>query len=140
MLENVLRLLLSKFYSKQESELVGHQAMPSTSAVTLTPTTTAITGWGAVYEGVAPTDGYAAMRFTSASVDSIASAQTLNVNTFTTPQIVGDILMVACPIAKGQTFALCARGANDIQCWFTKTIGGGIRLLRNLFGKEVQYA
>lgn len=37
MLKNVLSLLLSKFYSKQESELVGHQAMPSSSVVRLTP-------------------------------------------------------------------------------------------------------
>ena len=28
MLKNTLSLLLSKFYSKQEAELVGHQAMP----------------------------------------------------------------------------------------------------------------
>lgn len=31
MLKNILSLLLSKFYSKQESEAVGHQAMPSPS-------------------------------------------------------------------------------------------------------------
>ena len=37
MLKNILSLLLSRFYSKQESELVGHQAMPSTNNVILTP-------------------------------------------------------------------------------------------------------
>ena len=47
MLKNILSLLLSKFYSKQESEAVGHQAMPSTQNVALTPTTTSIDGWGA---------------------------------------------------------------------------------------------
>lgn len=31
MLKNVLSLLLSKFYSKKESELVGHQALPASS-------------------------------------------------------------------------------------------------------------
>ena len=31
MLKNILSLLLSKFYSKQESEAVGHQAMPELS-------------------------------------------------------------------------------------------------------------
>lgn len=125
MLKNTLSLLLSKFYSKKESELVGHQAMPSTQNVALTPTTTSIDGWGAVYNGVAPTDGFACIRFTADTATCIASAQTQNVNVFTTPQVVGDILLCACPIAKGQVFTLCARQAKNIECWFTKTIGGG---------------
>lgn len=131
MLKNVLSLLLSKFYSKQESEAVGHQAMPSTQNVALTPTTTSIDGWGAVYNGVAPTDGFACIRFTADTATCIASAQTQNVNVFTTPQVVGDILLCACPIAKGQVFTLCARQAKNIECWFTKTIGGGYQALKN---------
>ena len=131
MLKNVLSLLLSKFYSKEESELVGHQAMPSTQNVALTPTTTSIDGWGAVYNGVAPTDGFACIRFTADTATCIASAQTQNVNVFTTPQVVGDILLCACPIAKGQVFTLCARQAKNIECWFTKTIGGGYQALKN---------
>lgn len=125
MLKNTLSLLLSKFYSKKESELVGHQAMPSTDNVALTPTTTSIDGWGAVCNGVAPTDGFACIRFTADTATCIASAQTQNVSVFTTPQVVGDILLCACPIAKGQVFTLCAREAKNIECWFTKTIGGG---------------
>lgn len=132
MLKNILSLLLSKFYSKQESEAVGHQAMPSTQNVALTPTTTSIDGWGAVYNGVAPTDGFACIRFTADTATCIASAQTQNVNVFTTPQVVGDILLCACPIAKGQVFTLCARQAKNIECWFTKTIGGGYQALKNV--------
>ena len=131
MLKNTLSLLLSKFYSKKGSELVGHQAMPSTQNVALTPTTTSIDGWGAVYNGVAPTDGFACIRFTADTATCIASAQTQNVNVFTTPQVVGDILLCACPIAKGQVFTLCARQAKNIECWFTKTIGGGYQALKN---------
>lgn len=131
MLKNTLSLLLSKFYSKKESELVGHQAMPSTDNVALTPTTTSIDGWGAVCNGVAPTDGFACIRFTADTATCIASAQTQNVNVFTTPQVVGDILLCACPIAKGQVFTLCARQAKNIECWFTKTIGGGYQTLKN---------
>lgn len=130
MLKNILSLLLSKFYSKEESELVGHQAMPSTQNVALTPTTTSIDDWGAVYNGVAPTDGFACIRFTADTATCIASAQTQNVNVFTTPQVVGDILLCACPIAKGQVFTLCARQAKNIECWFTKTIGG-VQSLKN---------
>ena len=130
MLKNILSLLLSKFYSKKESEAVGHQAMPSTQNVALTPTTTSIDDWGAVYNGVAPTDGFACIRFTADTATCIASAQTQNVNVFTTPQAVGDILLCACPIAKGQVFTLCARQAKNIECWFTKTIGG-VQSLKN---------
>lgn len=140
MLKNVLSLLLSKFYSKQESELVGHQAMPSTTSITLTPTTTSITDWGSVFQGIAPTDGFACIRFTADTATCIASAQIQNVNVFTTPQVVGDILLCACPIAKGQVFTLCAREAKNIECWFTKTIGGGYHFLRKIFCKEVAYA
>lgn len=128
MLKNVLSLLLSRFYSKNESELVGHQAMPSVSVITLSPTTSSVTGWTPVYEGIAPTDGYAAIRFTADSDNCIAAAQTTNVNTFSTPQVKGDVLMAACPVAKGEPFELYAREAKDIMCWFTKTIGsvGGV--------------
>jgi len=131
MLKSLLSLLLSKFYSKQESEAVGHQAMPSTQNVALTPTTTSIDGWDAVYNGVAPTDGFACIRFTADTATCIASAQTQNISVFTTPQVVGDILLCACPIAKGQVFTLCARQAKNIECWFTKTIGGGYQALKN---------
>ena len=52
MLKNLMRLLLSKFYSKKESETVGHQAMPSVSVISLSPTTSSVTGWAPVYEGL----------------------------------------------------------------------------------------
>ena len=139
MLKNILSLLLSKFYSKQESELVGHQAMPSSSVVGLTPKTTTIDGWGSVFDGVASTDGFACLRFTADSVYCIASAQTAEINVFTTPQVAGDMLLCTCPVAKGQVFTLCARQAKNIECWFTKTIGG-VNLLRALFCKEVAHA
>lgn len=42
MLKNVLSLLLSKFYSKKESELVGHQAMPSSQSISITPTVNSV--------------------------------------------------------------------------------------------------
>ena len=147
MLKNTLSLLLSKFYSKKESELVGHQAMPSTDNVALTPTTTSIDGWGAVCNGVAPTDGFACIRFTADTATCIASAQTPNVNVFTTPQVVGDILLCACPIAKGQVFTLCAREAlnqlllqGDVLCRLSRLYSSlrrsSCRVRRN--GSEVK--
>lgn len=132
MLKSLLSLLLSKFYSKQESEAVGHQAMPSVSAISLSPITSSVTDWAPVYEGIAPTDGYAAIIFTADTDNCIAAAQTTNINTFSTPQVKGDVLMAACPVAKGQPFGLYAREAHDIACWFTKTIGGGYQALKKL--------
>lgn len=132
MLKSLLSLLLSKFYSKQESEAVGHQAMPSVSAISLSPITSSVTDWAPVYEGIAPTDGYAAITFTADTDNCIAAAQTTNINTFSTPQVKGDVLTAACPVAKGQPFGLYAREAHDIACWFTKTIGGGYQALKKL--------
>lgn len=121
-LKSLIQRLLD---SRTTPEEAGHSAMPSTQNVSLTPTTTSIADWGAVYNGVAPTDGFACIRFTADTATCIASAQITNINVFTTPQAVGDILLCACPVAKGQVFTLCARQAKDIECWFTKTIGGG---------------
>ena len=121
-LKSLIQRLLD---SRTTPEEAGHSAMPSTQNVSLTPTTTSIADWGAVYNGVAPTDGFACIRFTADTATCIASAQIKNISVFTTPQAVGDILLCACPVAKGQVFALCARQAKDIECWFTKTIGGG---------------
>lgn len=122
----IKKLIQRLLDSRTTPEEAGHSAMPSTQNVALTPTTTSIDDWGAVCTGVAPTDGFACIRFTAVTATCIASAQNLNVNVFTTPQFVGDILLCACPIAKGQVFTLCARQAKDIECWFTKTIGGGV--------------
>ena len=56
MLKNLMRLLLSKFYSKKESEAVGHQAMPSVSVITLSPTTSSVTGCCLLYTSPSPRD------------------------------------------------------------------------------------
>lgn len=127
-LKSLIQRLLD---SRTTPEEAGHSAMPSTQNVALTPTTTSIADWGAVYNGVAPTDGFACIRFTADTATCIASAQITNINVFTTPQAVGDILLCACPVAKGQVFTLCARQAKDIECWFTKTIGGVVSALKN---------
>ena len=122
LLKSLIQRLLD---SRTTPEEAGHSAMPSVSAISLSPITSSVTDWAPVYEGIAPTDGYAAIIFTADSDNCIASAQTTNINTFSTPQVKGDVLMAACPVAKGQRFGLYAREAHDIACWFTKTIGWG---------------
>ena len=125
MLKNVLSLLLSRFYSKQENEAVAQQAMPSRSIVALVPTKTSIDLWGVVFEGTAPTNGYASISFTASSDFCIASAQSYEAQTFSSPKAAGDVLRAMCPVAKGRKFILCARNAKNITCEFIETIGGG---------------
>lgn len=132
MLKNILSLLLSKFYSKQENEAVAQQAMPSRSIVALVPTKTSIDSWGVVFEGTAPTNGYASISFTASSDFCIASAQSYEAQTFSSPKVAGDVLRVMCPVAKGRKFILCARNAKNITCEFIETIGGGYRVLKKL--------
>lgn len=130
MLKNILSLLLSRFYSKQENEAVAQQAMPSRSIVALVPTKTSIDLWGVVFEGTAPTNGYASISFTASSDFCIASAQSYEAQTFSSPKVAGDILRVMCPVAKGRKFILCARNAKNITCEFIETIGG-CQVLKN---------
>ena len=125
MLKNVLSLLLSRFYSKQENEAVAQQAMPSRSIVALVPTKTSIDLWGVVFEGTAPTNGYASISFTASSDFCIASAQSYEAQTFSSPKAAGDVLRAMCPVAKGRKFILCARNAKNITCEFIETIVGG---------------
>lgn len=131
MLKNILSLLLSRFYSKQENEAVAQQAMPSRSIVALVPTKTSIDLWGVVFEGTAPTNGYASISFTASSDFCIASAQSYEAQTFSSPKVAGDILRVMCPVSKGRKFILCARNAKNITCEFIETIGGGYQVLKN---------
>lgn len=132
MLKNILSLLLSRFYSKQENEAVAQQAMPSRSIVALVPTKTSIDLWGVVFEGTAPTNGYASISFTASSDFCIASAQSYEAQTFSSPKVAGDVLRVMCPVAKGRKFILCARNAKNITCEFIETIGGGYQVLKKL--------
>lgn len=70
MLKDILRLLLSKFYSKKESELVGHQATPSNSFVNFTLSKTEVTSTGLTEEvlnTISPSDGFLFVSGTSLS-------------------------------------------------------------------------
>lgn len=132
MLKKVLSLLLSKFYSKKESALVGHQAMPSRSIVALNSAKTSIDNWGAVFEGVAPSDGFAAITVTASSDFCIISANSYEIQVFSTPKVTGDVVRAVCPVSKGTAFLLSARNAKNITCEFIKTIGGGYQTLKKI--------
>lgn len=139
-LKSLIQRLLD---SRTTPEEAGHSAMPSPTEVSLTPSVTSQEVWGNVCTGIASSDGYIRMDFGATSPEAIGSARSLGAVAFSTPQKTGDIVSVICPVAKGRAYAMYVRNANNITCAFVKLIGsiggGGIKLLRTLFCKEVCY-
>ena len=140
MLKNILSLLLSKFYSKKENEAVGHQAMPSGISITLLSDAT-VNDWGTISSGVAAADGY--LVLTARNAGNQGASLSLNVGgvamqSLTYP-FVGAGGNAFVPIGKGDSWELIGSGSDSITLRLYKTIGGGIKLLRNLFCKEVAY-
>nr|DAI77242.1 MAG TPA: hypothetical protein [Caudoviricetes sp.] len=140
MLKNVLSLLLSKFYSKQESELVAHQSLPSTNGTYLF-SNKSVSNWATVSTGVAPFDGFLVLN---ADGDGTSDTASLFVATPCLRSIVTFPFPSAgsstwAPIAKGEAWSVQGANAKQISLKLCKTIGGGIKLLRTLFCKEVCY-
>lgn len=136
MLKNVLSLLLSRFYSKKESELVGHQAMPKLSQyIDLTSNATA----NVENTYVAPTDGYFVCATKGGEQSGVNVWGTLDVGVPGASGIQGKVFT---PCVKGASVHYIIYGTIHLVRFY-KTIGcvgGGIKLLRNLFCKEVAYA
>ena len=115
--------------SRTTPEEAGHSAMPSPNEVSLTPSVTTKEVWGDVCTGTASSDGYIRMSFSATSPEAIGSARSFGAVVFSTPQLKGDIVSVVCPVAKGSTYAMSVRNANNITCAFVKligSIGGGV--------------
>lgn len=140
LLKSLIQRLLD---SRTTPEEAGHSAMPSPTEVSLTPSVTSQGVWGEVCTGIASSDGYIRMSFVATSPEAIGSASSYGALAFSTPQQTGDITAVVCPVAKGSTYAMSVRNANNITCAFVKLIGsiggGWHKLLRTLFCKEVCY-
>lgn len=144
MLKNVLSLLLSKFYSKQESALVAHQAMPSianvnipsdsANSINVTLDTTESNGWARYAYYTAPCDGY--LHFQGRSNGENGYLQCGAIWGRFGSGITSRGFL---PIAKGQVASLSGTDMKEVTMVFVKSIGGG-NLLRNLFCKEVAYA
>lgn len=143
MLKNILSLLLSKFYSKQESELVGHQAMPSSTWTAISLSQTTSDNWAPIGSYTAPSDGYIQLQG-----EATADASQLAIRTENNGEVRGSFICrtvyqvsgVNLVVAKGQTCLLLSSHSKNIKARFYQIIGGGIKLLRTLFCKEVQYA
>lgn len=140
MLKSLLSLLLSKFYSKKESGEVAHQALPAEDYTTLLSNKSA-SEWSTVGTGTAAYDGYLRL-------DSVADGSTTASILVKTPSITSIVqypfdtagVTTWVPIAKGKTWEIQGSESTSISLRLYKTIGGGIKLLRNLFCKEVAYA
>lgn len=132
MLKNILSLLLSKFYSKQESEAVGHQAMPKLSQyIDLTSNATA----NVENTYVAPTDGYFVCATKGGELSGVNVWGTLDAGVPGASGIQGKVFT---PCVKGASVHYIIYGTIHLVRFY-KTIGGGYKLLRALFCKEVAY-
>lgn len=134
MLKNVLSLLLSKFYSKQESEAVGHQAMPSPSNTVITPSIkTECTTWSDAHIGIAPADGYLYVTGRATNTDGFLqiSSDTTEIAATTFGNTDIDIRLLF-PFAKGQAMKVSAKSLKNIFLRFSSSIGGGYQALKKL--------
>ena len=119
MLKNVLSLLLSRFYSKNESELVGHQAMPNfENAVALSLTT----GNDGTY--VAPADGYINVEVESSGYVNFWGGILDSASN-------GVWNKVAVPVSKGSTIGYHIEG-QVVYAAFLILVGGGYQALKKL--------
>lgn len=133
MLKRLLSLLLGKFYSKQESELVGHQAMPSPSNTLITPSIkTECTTWSDAHIGIAPADGYLYVTGRTTNTDGFLqiSSDTTEIAATTFGNTDKDIRLLF-PFAKGQMMKVTAKSLKNIFLRFSSSIGGGISALKN---------
>lgn len=133
MLKNILSLLLSKFYSKQESELVGHQAMPSASNTVITPSIkTECTTWSDAHIGIAPADGYLYVTGRTTNTDGFLqiSSDTTEIAATTFGNTDKDIRLLF-PLAKGQAMKVTAKSLKNIFLRFSSSIGGGVSAFKN---------
>lgn len=128
MLKSLLSLLLSKFYSKEESELVGHQAMPSASNTVITPSIkTECTTWSDAHIGIAPADGYLYVTGRTTSADGFLQISSDTTGTAATALGSADKdVRLLFPFAKGQAMKVIAKSLKNIFLRFSTSIGGGI--------------
>ena len=137
MLKNVLSLLLSRFYSKQESELVGHQATPSDSYVDFTLSKTETSSLGSTEEilnAIAPCDGYLFVRGRSLT-DShrllLSTRAGMYINAYgKTITTQGTVV-----VFKGENISVSAVSMTDLKVRLYKFVGsvsGGVSTLKKL--------
>lgn len=126
MLKNVLSLLLSRFYSKKESALVGHQAMPSNQYTRLVSNGTIGSEWtGQAFSGIAAYDGYLFFAGTSTSSVPIVGITSSGASSNLTFPWLGARLSTTIPVTKGASWTVQGSNMEEVIIDLTPTIGGG---------------
>ena len=132
MLKNVLSLLLSKFYSKKESELVGHQAMPSSQSISITPTVNSVGDEVATVATFnAQADGFVIVRATTDGAPPSRLILSSYVSTYIFNNSAGGTIATFIPIAKGIQCTVQGRNLKNIVISLYKTIGGGVQTFKD---------
>lgn len=132
MLKNILRLLLSRFYSKNESALVARQSLPDTSEY-VDWSSSAVVGKQGTY--ICPDDGYVVIAAKSGSNTGVNVWGSLDIGVAGASGIQPKVF---CPCRKGRVINYTITGELHLTRFY-KFIGGGIIFL-NVFCKEVAYA
>lgn len=121
MLKNILSLLLSKFYSKQESALVASLALPDKSV------STSVSVTGGRDEYVAPNDGYLEFVTTVPNNGINLYGQVLQTSNYPRE---GRAAKLFVPIAKGKKIIF--EVAADTSVMFYALVWGGVSTLKKL--------
>lgn len=127
MLKNVLSLLLSRFYSKKESALVGHQAMPSNQSTRLVSNGTIGSEWtGQAFSGIAAYDGYLLFAGTSTSSKPVVGIVSSGARSSLTFPWQGERLFATIPVTKGDSWAVQGSNMKEVNIDLIPTIGEGL--------------
>lgn len=111
-LKSCLRLLLSKFVKKSETEFIGKQAAPSSSFVSLTvPSSADLSGYGSFIKTTAPFDGYATLYCTGYASNYTFGIQSERIESKLFSN--GDSSFLYVPIRKGTSVDFYCRSAKD---------------------------
>lgn len=139
----IKKLIQRLLDSRTTPAQAGHASKPGSAVPVDYNPSASVDNWGPVLSNsTAVSDGYiwATGRTTSDKGFFQINTQTLQITTTGTSNPGGEILNLFTPVSKGQLFSVYGRYLEQVTVRLVKTIGGGYRLLRTLFCKEVQYA
>lgn len=140
MLKQLIQRLLDSRTTPSEA---ANNAMPSESSVAIQASPTSVTAWTQVASYTAPTDGYISVR--GMSLESGSVLQIMAGDHIANPSITasaassGQWPQTVLPVSKGRNVAVYSDKTSNISVFFSKAMGGGIKLLANFFCKEVCY-
>lgn len=125
MLKNILRLLLSRFYSKNESALVARQSLPDTSEY-VDWSSSAVVGKQGTY--ICPDDGYVVIAAKSGSNTGVNVWGSLDIGVAGASGIQPKVF---CPCRKGRVINYIITGELHLTRFY-KFIGGGYKTIKLL--------